>query len=122
MTDVGSDDARITELMGELNELRDRHQAVARVFQGLARSQMRLQLILDQFAEAARSLCRSDYSLIHLVEGELLHFHANVGVPAAVMEYDPVTPRGAGHPDDRWARRPDGRSGAYSRCRRRPRV
>src|SRR5262249_57977194 len=95
MTDVGSDGARIGALVRELAELRDRDEAVARVFQGLARSQMRLQPILDQVAEAATSLCRSDYSLIHLVEGELLRAEAYVGIPAEVMEYErlhPLTP------------------------------
>jgi adenylate cyclase len=56
---------------------------------------MRLQPILDQVAEAATSLCRSDYSLIHLVEGELLRAEAYVGIPAEVMEYErlhPLTP------------------------------
>src|SRR5262249_17496590 len=41
------------------------------------------------------SLCRSDYSLIHLVEGELLRAEAYVGIPAEVMEYErlhPLTP------------------------------
>jgi hypothetical protein len=92
MTDVGSDDARVVELMGELRELRDRHEAVAHVFQDLARSRMRLQPILDQIAEAAASLCRSEYSLIHLVEGDLLQARANVGVPAEVMEYERLHP------------------------------
>jgi adenylate cyclase len=92
MTHLGSRDDRITALTRELSELRDRHQAVARVFQDLARSQMRLQPILDQVAEAARSLCRSEYSLIHLVEGELLRARADVGVPAEVMEYESLHP------------------------------
>jgi hypothetical protein len=92
MTDVGSDDARIVELIGELRELRDRHDAVARVLQDLARSRMRLQPILDQIAEAATSLCRSEYALIHLAEGALLYVQANVGVPPAVMEYERLHP------------------------------
>jgi class 3 adenylate cyclase len=92
MTDLGSGDARIRELMRELSELRDRHEAVARVFQDLARSQMRLQPILDQIAEAMTSLLRSEYSLIHLTEGELLHFQAHAGVPAAAVEYERLHP------------------------------
>jgi class 3 adenylate cyclase len=96
MTDLGSGDARIRELMRELSELRDRHEAVARVFQDLARSQMRLQPILDQIAEAMTSLLRSEYSLIHLTEGELLHFRAHAGVPAAAVEYERLHPAAPG--------------------------
>jgi adenylate cyclase len=92
MTDLGSGDARIRELMRELSELRDRHETVARVFQDLARSHMRLQPILDQIAEAMTSLLRSEYSLIHLTEGELLHFQAHAGVPAAAVEYERLHP------------------------------
>jgi hypothetical protein len=76
MTDVGSDEARVVELMGELRELRDRNEAVADLLQDLAGSRMRLQPILDRVAEAATSLCRSEYSLIHLVEGDLLQVRA----------------------------------------------
>jgi class 3 adenylate cyclase len=97
MTDLGSGDARIRELTRELSELRDRHEAVARVLHDLARSQMRLQPILDQIAEAMASLLRSEYSLIHLTEGDLLHFRAHAGVPAAAVEYErlhPVEPGG----------------------------
>src|SRR6266436_5636208 len=96
MTDLGSGDARIRELMRELSELRDRHETVARVFQDLARSHMRLQPILDQIAEAMTSLLRSEYSLIHLTEGELLHFQAHAGVPAAAVEYERLHPVGPG--------------------------
>jgi class 3 adenylate cyclase len=92
MADVGSGDPRIVELSEELRELRDRHEAVARVLQDLARSRMRLQPILDQIAEAATSLCRSDYSLIHLAEDHRLLVQANVGVPAEVMEYERLHP------------------------------
>jgi class 3 adenylate cyclase/putative methionine-R-sulfoxide reductase with GAF domain len=92
MTDVGSDEARVVELMGELRELRDRHEAVADLLQDLARSRMRLQPILDRVAKAATSLCRSEYSLIHLVEGDLLQVRAMVGVPAEVMEYERLHP------------------------------
>jgi len=53
---------------------------------------MRLQPILDRVAEAATSLCRSEYSLIHLVEGEMLYAQANVGVPPEVMEYERLHP------------------------------
>jgi class 3 adenylate cyclase len=96
MTDPGSGDARITELMRELSELRDRLEAVARVFQDLARSQMRLQLILDRIAQAVTSLLRSEYSLIHLAERELLHFQAHAGVPAEAVEYERLHPIGPG--------------------------
>jgi hypothetical protein len=72
MTDVGSDDARVVELTAKLRELRDRQDAIAEVLQDLARSRMRLQPILDRIAKAATLLCRSDYSLIHLTEGERL--------------------------------------------------
>jgi class 3 adenylate cyclase/putative methionine-R-sulfoxide reductase with GAF domain len=96
MTETGSGDTRITELMSELGELRDRHEAVARVLQDLARSQMRLQPILDQIAAALISLLRSEYSLIHLAERELLHFQAHAGVPAAAVEYERLHPMGPG--------------------------
>lgn len=96
MTDLGSGDVRIRELMRELSELRDRHEAVTRVLQDLARSHMRLQPILDQIAEAMISLLRSEYSLIHLAEGELLHFQAHAGVPAAAVEYERLHPVGPG--------------------------
>jgi class 3 adenylate cyclase len=92
MTDRGSDDARVVELTGKLRELRDRQQAVAEVLQDLARSRMRLQPILDRVAKAATSLCRSEYSLIHLTEGELLYAQANVGIPPEVMEYERLHP------------------------------
>jgi class 3 adenylate cyclase len=69
---------------------------VARIFQDLARSHMRLQAILDQIAEAVTSLLRSEYSLIHLTEGELLHFQAHAGVPAAAVEYERLHPVGPG--------------------------
>jgi class 3 adenylate cyclase len=92
MTDVGSGDARIAELVGELTDLRDRHETVARVFQDLARSRMQLQPILDQIAEAAASLCRAEYSVIHLADGQLLYARANFGLPPAVMEYERLHP------------------------------
>jgi class 3 adenylate cyclase len=92
MTDAGPDDPRIAALVEELDELRDRHAAVARVLQDLARSQMRLQPILDQIAEALTSLLRSEYSLIHLAEGELLHFQAHAEVPAEAVEYERLHP------------------------------
>jgi GAF domain len=57
---------------------------------------MRLQPILDQIAEAVTSLLRSEYSLIHLAEGELLHFQAHAGVPAAAVEYERSHPIGPG--------------------------
>jgi adenylate cyclase len=88
VTDVGSGDARIAELVGELTDLRNRHETVARVFQELARSHMRLQPILDQIAEAAASLSRSEYSQIHLADGQLLYARASVGLPPAAMEYE----------------------------------
>ena len=53
---------------------------------------MRLQPILDRIAKAATVLCRSDYSLIHLTEGELLYVRADVGVPPEVMEYERLHP------------------------------
>jgi class 3 adenylate cyclase len=92
MTDAWRDDPRIAGLVEELDELRDRHEAVAQVFQGLARSRMRLEPILKQVAEAARSLCRSEYSLIHLAEGDVLHAQAHVGIPPEVMEYERLHP------------------------------
>ena len=92
MRDVGSDDPRVVELTAMLRELRDRQEAVAGVLQDLARSRMRLQPILDRIAEAATSLCRSEYALIHLTEGDLLYAHANVGVPPEVMEYERLHP------------------------------
>jgi adenylate cyclase len=96
MTDLGSGDARITELTRELSALRDRHEAVARVFQDLARSRMRLQPILDQIAEALTALLRSEYALIHLAEGDLLHFQAHAGVPAEAVEYERLHAMGPG--------------------------
>lgn len=57
---------------------------------------MRLQPILDQIAEAMTSLLRSEYSLIHLTEGELLHFQAHAGVSAAAVEYERLHPVGPG--------------------------
>ncbi|HKA27104.1 MAG TPA: adenylate/guanylate cyclase domain-containing protein [Gaiellaceae bacterium] len=92
MTDRGSDDARVVELTGKLRELRARQTAVAEVLQDLAQSRMRLQPILDRIANAATSLCRSDYSLIHLNDGELLYAQANVGIPQEVMEYERLHP------------------------------
>jgi class 3 adenylate cyclase len=92
MTDVGSDDARVVELTGKLRELRDRQEAVAELLQDLARSRMRLRPILDRIAVAATALCRSEYSMIHLSEGELLYVQAHVGVPPEVMEYERLHP------------------------------
>ena len=117
MTDVGSDEARVVELMGELRELRDRNEAVADLLQDLAGSRMRLQPILDRVAEAATSLCRSEYSLIHLVEGDLLRVRAMVGVPAEVMDFERL------HPVEPSVETLAGRvvltsrPGAHSRCR-----
>jgi adenylate cyclase len=88
MTDDRSNDARVVELTRRLRELRDRQEAVAGVLQDLARSRMRLHPILDRIAEAATSLCRSEYSLIHLAKGELLYVQANVGLPPEVVEYE----------------------------------
>src|SRR5262249_47556196 len=96
MTDLGSGEARITELTRELSELRDRHEAVVRVLQDLARSRMRLQPILDQIAEALTSLLRSEYALIHLAERESLHFQAHSGVPAEAVEYERAHPKAPG--------------------------
>jgi adenylate cyclase len=92
MTDARPDDPRITGLVDELNELRDRHQAVARVLQDLARSRMQMQPILDQIAEAATLLCRSEYSVIHLTEGDVLRFQTHFGIPPAVVEYERLHP------------------------------
>jgi len=92
VTDVGSDDARDAGLVAELTDLRNRHETVARVFQDLARSRMRLQPILDQIAEAAASLSRSEYSMIHLADGQLLYARANVGLPPAAAEYERLHP------------------------------
>ena len=92
MTDLGSEDPRVAELTEKLRELRDRQEAVAELLQDLARSRMRLQPILDRIAVAATSLCRSEYSLIHLSEGELLYVQALVGVPPEVIEYERLHP------------------------------
>jgi class 3 adenylate cyclase len=92
MTDARPDDPRIAGLVEELSELRVRHAAVAQVFQDLARSRMQLQPILDRIAEAAKSLCRSDTSAIHLAEGDRFHARAHVGVPSEVLEYERLHP------------------------------
>lgn len=92
MTHVASDDARVTELLRQLDELRSRHEAVADVLEALARSGMRLQPILEQIVEAARGLCRSDYSIVHLAEGKLLHPKANAGLPPELAEYERLHP------------------------------
>src|SRR5262249_1606121 len=86
----------VVELAGKLLRLRDRHEAVAEVLPDLGRSRMRLQPILDRIAKAATSICRSEYSLIHLTEGKLLYAQANVGVPPEVMEYERLHPVGVG--------------------------
>jgi hypothetical protein len=70
MTQVASDDPRVSELIRELDVLRGRQEAVADVLRALARSGMRLQPILDQIVEASARLCSADSCFIHLAEDQ----------------------------------------------------
>jgi class 3 adenylate cyclase len=96
MTDVASEDAEVNSLVRQLRDLRNQHEAVVGVLEALARSRMRMQPILDQIVEAARRLCRSDYAMIHLVEGGLCYPQANVGLPPELVEYENLHPLGPG--------------------------
>ncbi|CAN5332720.1 hypothetical protein BH18ACT12_BH18ACT12_04240 [soil metagenome] len=88
MTDLASNDARISELARQLDDLRSRHQAVADVLRALSQSGMRLQPILDQIVGAAARLCRADSCFIYLAEGDLLRMSANFGQPRSVVEHE----------------------------------
>ena len=92
MTNPASDDARIGELTRELDDLRNRHQAVADVLRALSRSGMRLQPILDQIVEAAARLCRSDSCILYLADGDLFRIRANFGQSDKVVEYERLHP------------------------------
>jgi class 3 adenylate cyclase len=96
MTNVASDDARITELTRELDDLRSRQQAIAEILRALSRSRMRLQPILDQIVEAAARLCRSDGCFLHLVDDGLLHIRASFGAPPEAVEYERLHPEAPG--------------------------
>ena len=74
MRNVAPEDGRIAQLSRELEDLRSRHDAVAEILRALSRSGMRLQPILDQIAEAAARLGRSDSCLIWLTDGEFLRY------------------------------------------------
>jgi class 3 adenylate cyclase len=93
MTNLASDNARIAELIRELDDLRSRQEAVADVLRALRRSGMRLQPILDQIVETAARLCRADSGFLYLLDGDLYRMRANFGQPPDVVEYE------RGHPD-----------------------
>jgi adenylate cyclase len=92
MTHGTPDEARIADLIRELDELRSRQQAVADVLRALSASGMRLQPILDQIVEAAARLCRADSCFLYLAEGDLLQMRANIGQAPEVVEYERANP------------------------------
>jgi class 3 adenylate cyclase len=92
MTQLASDDPRVSELIRELAALRGRQEAVADVLRALARSGMRLQPILDQIVQAAARLCKADSCFIHLEEDGVFYMRAAVGQPQDAVEYERETP------------------------------
>jgi class 3 adenylate cyclase len=89
MTNVASDDARISELTRELEDLRSQQKAVADILRALSGSGMRLQRILDQITEAAARLCRADSSFLYLRGSDgLFYMRAHLGQPADIVEYE----------------------------------
>ncbi len=92
MADLPSDESRIADLNGELEDLRNRLEAVAAVLRASSRSRMQLQPILDQIAEAATRLCRSDSCLLWLADGDVFRVRANFGAPEEAVEYERLNP------------------------------
>jgi class 3 adenylate cyclase len=70
MTDAASQ-YDTTELVRELETLREQQRAISGVLRAVARS-AGLQPVLDEVAEACRRLSRADYGALWLLEGDLL--------------------------------------------------
>ena len=97
MADVGSADARISELIRERDDLRSQQEAVADILRTLSGSGVRLQPILDQIVSTAARLCRAESSFLHLRErDDLFHMRANVGQPPNAVEYEREHPDSPG--------------------------
>ena len=77
MTDAASE-YDTTELVRELDTLREQQEAIRAVLRALAGS-AGLQAVLDEVVEACTRLCNADAGALWLLEGELLHYLAYYG-------------------------------------------
>jgi class 3 adenylate cyclase/putative methionine-R-sulfoxide reductase with GAF domain len=69
-----------SELVRELEDVRERQRAISRVLRAVARSR-ELQPVLEEVAEACKRLCRADYGALWLLQDGLLHLGAHQGQP-----------------------------------------
>jgi adenylate cyclase len=82
MTVVGNG----SELVQELQDVRERQHAISKVLRAVARSRG-LEPVLEEVAEACRRLTRADYGALWLLQEGLLHLGAHQGEPEGA-EYD----------------------------------
>jgi class 3 adenylate cyclase len=75
-----------TELVRELETLREQQEAIRAVLRALA-SSANLQAVMDEVVEACTRLCNADAGALWLLEGELLHYLAHYG-HAPNLTYD----------------------------------
>jgi class 3 adenylate cyclase/putative methionine-R-sulfoxide reductase with GAF domain len=75
-----------SELVQELQDVRERQHAISKVLRAVARSRG-LQPVLEEVAEACKRLCRADYGALWLLQDGLLHLGAHQGEPEGAM-YD----------------------------------
>jgi class 3 adenylate cyclase len=76
----------VSDLAGQLEDLREQQRAISDVLRAVARS-TGLQPVLDEIVEAARRLCAADFGALYLLDGELLHLATYHGEPGSA-EYD----------------------------------
>jgi class 3 adenylate cyclase/putative methionine-R-sulfoxide reductase with GAF domain len=69
-----------SELVQELQDVRERQHAISKVLRAVARSRG-LQPVLEEVAEACKRLCRADYAALWLLQDGLLHLGAHQGEP-----------------------------------------
>jgi adenylate cyclase len=95
MEELTSANVRHNEPHRELDDLRDRMEAVSDILHALSRSALKLEPILDQIVEAAARLGRADSCLVWLVDGELLRLGASYGAPRDAVEHQRMHPHTA---------------------------
>jgi class 3 adenylate cyclase len=95
MEELTSANVRPNEPHRELDDLRDRMEAVSDILRALSRSALKLEPILDRIVEAAARLGRADSCLVWLVDGELLRLSASYGAPLEAVEHQRMHPHKA---------------------------
>src|SRR5262245_30681448 len=91
MTSAGSDSTRQTRIR-DIDELRNRHDAVTAVLRAMTRTGMRLQPILDQIVANAARLCRAEQAFIWLSDDDVFRARAHFGAPPEVVEFERTHP------------------------------